>query len=117
MDDKRGNVNRLNSVHGYAVVNVNYDSEFTADLHQTEGQMDQGSCFHRCRIIWPLRPQAEEWRLRSLHPRHVADGVRNTKSFTYFSLQIYLVALHAVVSSGSWICYLDPYKLLFPWIY
>lgn len=34
----------------------------------------------------------------------------------YFSLHICLVAFPTVVSSGSWICCLDPCKLPFPWI-
>lgn len=55
-----GKYYRLNSVCGYAGVNVNCDSEFTADLHRIEAELGRGSCFHRHSVIWAFRHQCEE---------------------------------------------------------
>ena len=103
-------------MQGYDI-NANYDSAFTADLHQTEGELGQVSCFHRHRVIWALRHQGEEQRRRILHPLTLSLACCNgcwKYSAIYFSLHICLMALPTVVSSGSWICCMDPCKLPFP---
>lgn len=107
---------RLNSVCGYAGVNVNCGSEFTADLHRIEGELGRGSCFHRHSVIWAFRHQCEEKR-RSLHPLTLSlCMLQRVLEIRCHLLQsdICLAALPSVASSGSWICCLDPYKLPFP---
>lgn len=119
-DDKWGNINRLNSVCSYAEVNANYNSEFSADLHQTDGELGQVRCFHKHGVIWAFRHQGEEQRQRSLHPLKLSLARCNRcwkYNVIYFILHICLVALPTGISSGSWICCLDPCKLPFPWIY
>lgn len=66
-DDKCRNINRLNSVHVYTGVNVNYVREFTADLYQADGELSQVGCFHRQRVTRAFRQQGEEQKWRSLY--------------------------------------------------
>jgi len=92
----------------------------TADLHKTEGELRQVSFFHWHGLLWAFGHQGEQHRRRSLHPLTIStaccDGCWKYNVMC-FSLHVCLVALPTVVSSGSWICCLDPCKLPFPWIY